>query len=1046
MEYKTPQNLDSIDNISFIKKKKNSSKEKELKNENDISKINNDNSNVDISLEKTKDVSKFDESMLSNKNKNLNESKNYEPTPNPVIAKNSNLEISNEGKSIIFKNQNCDRDYIELSNQFKDYLKLIFRRSVIFNNSEIIQENKLNEYKEVYLIFDFYCLSHELDLSDVNRILKSLNKAIIDKEKTSLNLIIQNSLIQFFKPIDQEINNLLLKELIISDELYNISGNLSNLFNSVKVEKLVLKKFKFNSKLQLDILFDFILKMECTELELEDFFIELIIQNNEDDERFNILDKYITFFDDMIVVANNVTEIKKLKLRDCPLFYISEETFVGDGENDFIIDIDETSIINPALIPKFKIENEFYDICFDLDSYKYQDIDEIERTDYIDQLTMIFKIITGFRENNNDEGDIEPYNYEMFRKIKFKNFNTTKIEYVTGEKTSCVKEEFWQLSEIEKEKKLKWENFEENLKKYEKKIYPGLKILIFDNCTNFFIQNVMRLMCFQKENENRNNINEANNIKEIKNYDLEKLKFKKCGKENLDLKYILKLNIFSLILFDTPLIVDKYPKEKNIPHLSYFDENNKIGKVENLTLRISCLDFYCKEYRLNSLKTYEIIIELIERIDFNKKLCFEMNALSSIFLFLAYKKYCENEKGYYDPVYFYSNNQINIHNNKINDNNDDDSDDDSDDDNNAVDNMVFIGVEEAKNDYDEKAFIPGHFFFDSIDKRDQLIQNAFKILNIEKKEITLKNFSIKNEIEEFENHKKMYTDFNESNVGIYTSSRELEKTDFGYTVFNIDTDFKKFFSINEIKNINLNNVGFSFYTHPIHKKKNETILNLIGNTFIDEKHKKNPIIYYPNYIFDFKTIEGVFLKNYNFENMADLFKSITKISFICENRDDNNILTVSDDIIDKEKQIVKYFEIVKKIIEKIFKNTNGKCFKIKCKYKNEFKTCFCLLHVFDLIFTKNMVIKVKLNNKQNDEKRLEIQDLSKLEKDIGNYFLKEPGEEKDKEVYSEMNYYYQNEKERYVLNTGKFKINNGQYIVDITVDNYNIDDEESDSK
>ena len=1001
-------------------------------------KVNIDSKSISKTIASSKDSTKIsnnfnnicDESTKDQtvQNQFIQDNKIDEITPNPL----KNIEISNE-KSLIFENKNCNKDYLELTpSVHEDYIKIIFRRPDELSNYKKVKIDNLNKFNQIILIFDFDSLSFDLRLSDVKGIIKNLYFAINNRQKTPLSIVIQNCLIKEFLNIYDEKNYVLsLKELIISDELYNISGNLFNLFEKVKTEKLVLKQFKINSKTQLEILYKFIISTDCKELELEDFFIELIIQKDENDKNFNLLDKYITFSEDSISLGNTLTEIKKLKLRDCPLFYLSEETFSGDEDfqiYNYYIDIDETSIINPTLITKFKIENGFFDICFDLDSYKCQNEEDIERIDYIDQLIMIFKIITGFRENDGDEGDIEPYNQGMFRKLKFKNFDTTKIEYVTGEQISFVKEEYWQLSNEEKEKKEKWENFEKNLKKYKKGKYPGLKILIFDNCTNNFIQNVMEFLCFKEENL----INNKNKINNFEYNDLERLKFKKCGKENLNLKNILKLNIKSLILFDTPLIVDKYPQEsqdKNKKtHLSYFNENNKMGKVENLTLCINGLGYYCKEFNLSIMKTYEIIIELLQNTAFNKKICFQMNALSYIFKYLAFKEYYNHKENYYNP-------SNNLEDNAI--------------DNNSDNENVFIYNDDGNNYKEtlkEPLFIPGHFFFDSLNKRNELINKTFKIVNINNKtEITLKNCSIKNEIEEFENHKYMLEKL-EKKIDSYTKCRELEKIDYGYTLFNIDTDFREFFNINKIQNVNLENVSFSNYTHANHNFKNETILNLIGKTIIEGKNDSK--IFYPNYIFDFKTIEGVFLKNYDFENIADLFKFIDKISDICEKSDEYKIVSIDPDKYKNIQKIEKYFDTVKKILEAIFSNKNDKKLKIKCKYKNEFKACFCLLNVFDLIYTETMKITLKLTFQSNEEKKMEIQDLKKLKNSdsIGNYFMREFCDEMGKDVYTELNYYYQSAQERNLLNNKQFKINSGNYIIEVTVDNYDIDDEDSDSK
>ena len=59
---------------------------------------------------------------------------------------------------------------------------------------------------------------------------------------------------------------------------------------------------------------------------------------------------------------------KKLKLIDCPLFAITDNTFKDIKEhNDIEIDVDENSLLNPSMITKFRINKGLSDFCFDLD-------------------------------------------------------------------------------------------------------------------------------------------------------------------------------------------------------------------------------------------------------------------------------------------------------------------------------------------------------------------------------------------------------------------------------------------------------------------------------------------------------------------------------------------------------------------------------------------------------------------------------------------------------------------------------------------------------
>jgi hypothetical protein len=67
-----------------------------------------------------------------------------------------------------------------------------------------------------------------------------------------------------------------------------MSPDLNQLFKSFLPKILYLKSIKINSKLQLEKFFNFIIDIECEELILEDFFIELIIKKNNNDDSYMI--------------------------------------------------------------------------------------------------------------------------------------------------------------------------------------------------------------------------------------------------------------------------------------------------------------------------------------------------------------------------------------------------------------------------------------------------------------------------------------------------------------------------------------------------------------------------------------------------------------------------------------------------------------------------------------------------------------------------------------------------------------------------------------
>ena len=571
----------------------------------------------------------------------------------PLIENDDSLRsvkssLSDISISSFFINQTCSNFYMEIFNKDNNKVNLIFRRSEDVHSKKEIKNEKIKELKEITLIFDFQCLSHELSLENVKNIIYNFYNKI--NNNTKLNLIIQNTVINKFSSLVSFDNKLALNELIISDELYNISPNLNILFPEIKVNKLTLKKFKINSRLQLSNFCNFIYETECKELILEDIFIELIIKKDENDIEYNELNYYFTYNEGIITLNNQYTYIRSLTLKDCPLFVITENMFSLNKEIDSrIIYIDENSLINPSIIKKLKIIKNKFHLCFDLDSYKIKKEEEDinynknKEEDYLDYLLYIFNIIIGFKDDNKNQNNIEEdeetdddedkignIDRECFYKLKFMNFDITKYEYISDDETTLTKEEDWILNNEQKKRKEKWENFELKLKQFKFENLSNVKILAFDNCSNFFIQWILNFILGIEKNKEKKSYND----------DLESLKLKKCGKDYIDLKNILCLKIKHLILFDTPLIIDHFNKD-NKPHLDYF--KNNLGNIENLHIKINSLDYYHKENNLNIYKTMEILVELIQSNNFNKNIFFYMNALSMLMTFLAYKKYYSNK-------------------------------------------------------------------------------------------------------------------------------------------------------------------------------------------------------------------------------------------------------------------------------------------------------------------------------------------------------------------------------------------------------------------
>ena len=953
----------------------------------------------------------------------------YREIPKNVYRGDRTFVQNKKDKSQFFINEDLggkEIKYFEIHNEVKKQAKLIFTSEGELNKktSDYDGEVKFEPryYDEIIFIFDFNNLAEKLDIKKVENIILKFYQIIKDSpDKTNLSLIIQNCLIEDkeYQPIFNEIIH--FNKFEISDELYSFSPNINTLFSNVRAYELTLKKFKFNSKSQLLDFSNFIISSSCKKLTLDDFFIELIIKKDEKDEEYNDLDIYFSFIDNFITINNQITDINSLTLRDCPLFAMIGDTFTFDNINaKKYIDIDQNSLLNPSIITKFKIDDGKCDICFDLDAFKLrleekekelkekkeekmekEGIEEKEikkeeeenesKYGLIHYLNYIFNILApnfgnynkDFLIDNLEDDGIKDISINSFHKLIFKNFDMTKYEYVTGDDMTYIEEKNWILNDVEKQRKAYFERFEDLLIQHNKKTLPQVKELVFDNCSNYFIEWVLQII-------------KGKSVIHSRDYDFDLLKIKKCGNGYVDISRILKWKIKKLILFDTPLIVGKKFPEKNDKHLNEIRES--LGTVDYLTIKINSLDCYGKENNLNIMKTYEILIELIECEKFNKNLIFEMNALSSIMTYLAYIKYVQDQKFYNDP------------------NSEEDGQDDIKENQPKGQDVQILFEEDAK-------YLPRYIFLSSKKFRDYLCSQSFKLnLNLAGP-ITIKNTTIKKCYENYENQnylvyqiqKDKYKGKAKPEGKVYTTNKELRKMDFGSDGFYIERDYKFFFFENQIKVVKLENVAFSnFRDNNIEGKNNrdfETINNLIGKNKYGNSIKKyeNNQFKYPNYVMDMKTFNGIFCVNYGYENVTEFFKHY----FYKAHKD--------------EYKEAMYYDIksIKKTFDN-FINNNIELYVIINTIKEQ-KEFYCLSVLLNYIMSKEFI------NDPNDAKG--IPEARGLEKKLINYFTTEKNENEDK-VYSDMNYYNISEGEEKMVNEKSIMIANFKIEIDIRFNSF----------
>ena len=915
-------------------------------------------------------------------------------------------------RSQIFKEDKCSDKYMEIFSKDNECVKLIIISQEILNrladeseNSKIVKNN-LNNLKEITIIIDYPHLAEQLDTQILNKLISKFYTNIDNIEKTKFNLAIKNCYIderKMEKPITQifEDNNdnnnnklVILNKLEINDELYSVSIHLNYLFPNIKVNELILRKFKFNSKAQLDNFYKFIRRVECTKLTLNDFFIELIIRESENDLDYKFLDKYIAYLDGIITLDNFYTNIRSLTLRDCPLFAIIGNMFTNSSviKN---IDIDENSLINPSIITQFKIFNGYYDICFDLDSYKLKlESDEAE-SDYesVDYLIFIFKIIISFNTKDekikiskDDDDGVEEIDRKNFHKLMFRNFDITKFGYVMNDDLTYIEEKDWVLDKEEKVRKEKWENLENDLENFDfKEDLSNVKELVFDNCSNFFIKWILNFVIRAK---NEKIIKEKNN-----DFDLDLIKIKKCGKEYVDLSKILKLKINKLVLFDTPLIIGEHFSDDDT-----FIENEKWGTVENLTLKINSLHSYGEQNNLNTYQTLKILVELIKCPNFNKNITFELAALSNIMTYIACEKYLK-----FPSIFFDSQGEEKGEDSvviKIKSNED-------------LDRMEIFLEKDPKS-------LPKQLFFSSKKFRDNLCYRAFNIENLKGKTITIKNASIKKQTENLENLNYLY-----KKAGVKTapksinstSIKELQKIDYGSDGFYIDRDYKIFFSENKIENVILNNVNFSsFKDNIVRYLEVEAVYNMLSDNEYDIysiKANEYNKTHFPNYKIDVATMLQVFLNNFGFEDFSIMFKYYIQKIGPHSTREKE----VPAEVIDKKNTLSRFFTSYKNIFRCFIKNKIG--LTIIINDLKELKDFYIIYKLYDQLENVAWVKEILKCNKQISTILLPNKDQMKT---IFKKFFIEEKDENEQDKYSKINYYYISEEEKQMIKDKMVKV------------------------
>jgi hypothetical protein len=313
-------------------------------------------------------------------------------------------------------------------------------------------------------------------------------------------------------------------------------------------------------------------------------------------------------------------------------------------------------------------------------------------------------------------------------------------------------------------------------------------------------------------------------------------------------------------------------------------------------------------------------------------------------------------------------------------------------------------------------------FFSNKILRDYAINEAFKLRFPENSEISIVDGAIKKQSENYEYQNYLLS---KKQGNTHIKNNEIKKLDTGNNIINIDTDYKLFFSINKIQTVTLKKVELSHYSNNVIKDlEGDTMLNLI--TFTEEEKKiitennfHEPVI--PNYNIDMKTLNEFLFKKYLFEDFGAMFRFL--------------MLKINDRTSFDKKNIAKdFFDNFHKMFKTFKENKIVVTFIV---YNNiELKELFCILSIANVISDKKNWIKEKINER-NKIKEIELPNKNNIEKEIGNYFLKDKNEE-EKEMYSEFNCYYESLGEENMRKDKKIKIDDYTYLIDCQFNEYNI--------
>ena len=332
-------------------------------------------------------------------------------------------------------------------------------------------------------------------------------------------------------------------------------------------------------------------------------------------------------------------------------------------------------------------------------------------------------------------------------------------------------------------------------------------------------------------------------------------------------------------------------------------------------------------------------------------------------------------------------------------------------------------------------YLPKQMFFSSKNMRDFLYYQSFSLDNaLKESKITLKKVTIRKQIENFENNDYLMKKKEKENNRDFKNqgaNRQLRKIDFGSDGFYIDRDYKNFFSINNIKCVELLNVNFSNVKIPeLRDYEGETIINFIDiSKYEDNNIKENNYgdFHFPNYTIDMKTLNGILFKNHGFEDFCSMFKYYlyrieSQSEFVKE---------VSNDAIEKKKTIEDYFNKYKDVFEKFQKNE--KVLTVIINNLNELKEFTLICGFLEILRDKNYLINETLKS-NNKETFFILPDKNEMKKRFGSFFYKEKNEF-EKEVYSEINYYYISEKEKEIIKEKCFKVFDYTIYCDFKFDN-----------